>query len=358
MSAEAGERTFVPSVIGKEWVERFRPLIAAAIAIVLSLAVCAVLIAIAGFNPLVAFAAIWDGAFGSTRRISSGFAKFTPYLLCGIGIALCFRARVINIGGEGQIALGGLAATWMALTFPSGNMVLAIGSAFVAGTVAGALWSLLAAAMHLTRGVHEVLVTLLLNFVALLLVTSALTGSLGEVGAGFPQSPLLPQTYWLPKMMPRTEFHIGIIFAIIVAIVAHVFLWKTTLGMSIRMVGASRSAAQYAGYSAARVIFMVMGIAGASAGLAGAIQVLGIHYRLIDGYSLGFGFISIAIALLGMLNPLALIPAALFFSFLEVGALSMQRQIGVPSSLVEVMQGLTMLFMLAAMAVGTRRGRV
>ncbi len=247
---------------------------------------------------------MWQGAFGTTRRISSGFAKATPYLLCGIGIALCFRARLINIGGEGQIALGGLAAAWTALTFPLGNPVLAILSALAAGAVGGMIWSSLAALIHVTRRVHEVLVTLLLNFVALLFVTSCLSGSLGEVGAGFPQSPLLAQVYWLPKLLPRTEFHIGIVIALALAVAAHIFLWHTSAGLSIRMMGASRSAAAYAGFSPARTTYMVMAIAGATAGLAGAIQVLGIHYRLIEGYSHGFGFVSVAIALLGMLNPL------------------------------------------------------
>ncbi|WP_157961557.1 ABC transporter permease [Acuticoccus kandeliae] len=334
------------------------PFLAVALAILLAAAVSALLILLAGANPVTAFGAIWQGAFGTPRRIASGFAKATPYLLCGVGIALCFRARIINIGGEGQIALGGLGATWLALAVPLATPWLAIPFALVAGAAFGLLWASLAAVLHVTRRVHEVLVTLLLNFVAILLVSQALHGAIGEVGAGFPQSALLPQAFWLPKILPNTDLHIGILIAVVLAIAAHVLLWRTSFGFSIRLLGASRRATNYAGYSPDRITYLVMAIAGALAGLAGAIQVLGIHLRLIEGYSDGLGFVSVAIALLGGINPLGLIPASLFFGFLEVGALSMQRQMGVPSSLVSVMEGITMLFILAAMAHSGRKGQV
>ncbi len=331
-----------------------RPLAALAIA----LGASAILLLLAGANPFRVFAAIVDGAFGSGYQIALGLEKATPYLLCSTGIALCFRANVINIGGEGQIALGGLGATWAALTFPVSSPTLAIVIALAAGAIIGAVWAGIAAIFHLTRKVHEVLVTLLMNFVALLFIGQALHGSLGEKGAGFPQSPLLPQAYTLPVLWPDTDLHLGVVIAILVPIAAHIFFWRTTYGFTIRATGASRRAAAYAGYSVPRVVLMVMGIAGATAGLAGAIQIMAIHHRLIDGYSNGFGFVSVAIALLGGLNPLALIPAALLFGFLETGALSMQRQIGVPSSLVSVIEGIVMLTVLAAMAAGNRQTKV
>ena len=227
--------------------------------------------------------------------------------------------------------------------------------ALAAATAGGVVWAGIATIIQLSRRVHEVLVTLLLNFVALLIVGEALHGSLGEVGAGFPQSPLLPATAWLPKLWPRTQLHVGIAIAVIAAIGAYVLLWRTTFGFAIRVAGASRPAALYAGFSVPGITITVMLLGGALAGLAGGIEVLGVHYRLIEGFSLGFGFNAVAIALLGALQPLALIPAALFFGFLEAGALAMQRQVGVPSSLVAVIQGLTMLFVLAAMASAERK---
>jgi len=225
------------------------------------------------------------------------------------------------------------------------------------GSMPRALWAGIATVIHLSRRVHEVLVTLLLNFVALLIVGEALHGPLGEVGAGFPQSPLLPATAWLPKLWPGTQLHIGIAIAVIAAVGAYVLLWRTTFGFAIRIAGASRPAALYAGFLVPGITMTVMLLAGALAGLAGGVEVLGVHYRLIEGFSYGFGFNAVAIALLGALQPLALIPAALFFGFLEAGALAMQRQVGVPSSLVAVIEGLTMLFILAAMASAERKGR-
>jgi len=329
----------------------------AALAVLLALACTGLLIVFSGKDPLVAFRAMLMGAFGSPDRIAVGLNKATPYILTGLGIALCFRAKIINIGGEGQIAIGGLCAAWAGIMLPAGNPLVAIGSALLASIFGGMAWAGLAAAIHVGRRVHEVLVTLLLNFVALLIVGAALHGSLGEDGAGFPQSPLLPPEYWLPKLLKGTQLHYGVALAILLAIAAHVFLWHTRFGFALRVFGSSRPAALYAGFSPAATTFTVMLLAGGLAGLAGGIEVLGIHYRLIEGFSHGFGFNAVAIALLGALNPLAVIPAGLFFGFLETGALAMQRQVGVPSSLVVVIQGLTMLFVLAAMASAGRKPR-
>ena len=199
-----------------------RPLAMALLAIALAFAGSALLIAAAGTNPLVAYGALLQGSLGSGDRIAVALNKATPYLLTGVGVTLCFRARVINIGGEGQIALGGLAATWVALRFPQAPAVVLPALALGAGALAGALWAGLAAAIRLRRGVHEVLVTLLLNFVGVLVVSEALQGDLGELGAGFPQSPLLARAAWLPRLIPNTDLHLGIVLASAVVIVAHV----------------------------------------------------------------------------------------------------------------------------------------
>lgn len=328
------------------------------LAVTLSLALTALLIVAAGKNPLLAYGALVRGAVGSWDRIGVGLNKATPYLLTGVGVALCFRARVINIGGEGQIALGGLAATWVALAFPEAPRVALLALILGAAALAGAAWAALAAAIRLRRGVHEVLVTLLLNFVGVLIVSEALQGALGEPGAGFPQSPLLPRAAWLPRLVPASDLHAGILLALAAVVVGHVTLWRTPFGFRLRVLGASQSAAAYAGISPPRMLMAVMALGGALAGLAGGVEVLGVHYRLIEGFSHGFGFNAVAIALLAGLNPIAILPAGLFFGFLETGALAMQRAVGVPSSLVSVIQGLTMVFILSAMGLTAHRRRV
>ena len=334
-----------------------RPVVRVLAGVGAALAIAALLVLSSGKNPLVAYGSLAQGAFGSTDRIAVALNKVTPYLLTALGVALCFRARVINIGGEGQIALGGLGAAWVALTIPAAPPVVLVVLSALAGALAGAMWAGLAAVIRLTRHVHEVLVTLLLNFVGVLLVAEALHGDLGEPGAGFPQSPLFERGAWLPKLLPGTDLHVGIVVAVVTVFVVHRLLWHTPFGFRLRVRGASEKAAAYAGVDMGRSFLAVMLLSGALAGLAGAIDVLGVHYRLIEGFSHGFGFTAVSIALIGGLSPLGVLPAALFFGFLETGAQAMQRAVGVPSPLVSVIQGLTMVFVLAAIALGAVRQR-
>ena len=317
------------------------------VAVLLSLACAAALVALSGRNPLAAFAAIAMGAAGSPHHIGVALNRATPYLLAGSGVAFCFRAGVINIGAEGQIALGGLGAAAVALHWPEAAASFSAPAALIGAAAFGAAWSGVAAAIHLGRRVHEVLVTLLLNFVALLLVQQMLAGPLGQAGAGFLQSPIMPSQAWLWRL-PGLDAHIGFVIALAAAAALSAILWRTPFGFAIRVAGRSRRAAAYAGFSMAGLTWAAMLISGALAGLAGGVEILGVQHRLIEGFSLGFGFKAVTVALLGAIEPLAVAPAALFVGLLEAGSLSMQRQIGVPSALVVVIEGLTMLFILAA----------
>src|SRR5262249_22842030 len=227
------------------------------LAVLLALALTALLIVAAGKNPLLAYAALGRGALGSWDRVGVGLNKATPYVLTGVGVALCFRAKVINIGAEGQIALGGLAATWTTLTFPQAPALALASLALAAGAAAGTAWAAAAATIRLRRRVHEVLVTLLMNFVGVLIVSEALQGSLGEPGAGFPQSPLLPRAAWLPRF-PGSDLHAGILIALIAALGGHLLLWRTPFGFRLRVLGASVPAATYAGISPPRTLLGVM----------------------------------------------------------------------------------------------------
>lgn len=327
-------------------------------AVILAFVVTAIPILVSGKNPLVAYGALINGAFGSLDHIAFALNKSTPYILSAVGVALCFRAQIINIGGEGQIAVGGLATTWVVLNVTGLPPALIILLALLAGALAGGLWAAIAAVLRLARGVHEVLSTLLLNFVGVLLVSEALNGSMGEVGAGFPQSPMFDVSVCLPALVPGSDLHIGLVIAVVLALGAQFLLWRTSFGFRLRLLGGSRAAAAYAGVSFASGVIGVMMLGGGLAGLAGGIEVLGVHYRLIEGFSQGFGFTAVAVALLAAASPVAVIPAALFFGFLQAGALAMQRQVGVPSSLVYVIQGLSIVFVLCAMGLDSRRQRV
>ncbi len=305
------------------------------------------LVVLSGHDPVAALRALAEGAFGSGERIGAGLDRGTPYLLAGVGVALCFRAGIINIGAEGQIAVGGLGATAAALAAPADGPVVAISLALLAGAVAGAAWSGLAALLHLVRGVHEVLATLLLNFVALLLVQLLLAGPLGQAGAGFLQSAPLPLSTRLPRL-PLMGVHVGFPLALVAAAGGSGLLWCTRLGFGLRVLGASRDAARYAGFRLPMLTLVVMLLAGAMAGLAGGVEILGLHRRLVEGYSNGFGFRAVTVALLGLLEPVLVVPAALFVGFMETGAQAMQREVGVPTAMVTVLEGLTVLYVLAA----------
>jgi general nucleoside transport system permease protein len=327
------------------------------VAVLLAFLVTSIPILLSGKSPLAAYWSLIDGAFGSLDHIAFALNKSTPYILIAVGVALCFRAGIINIGGEGQVAVGGLAASWVALNV-IGQPFLVMILALSGGVAAGAAWAGLAAAIRLARGVHEVLSTLLLNFIGVLLVSAALNGAMGEPGAGFPQSPAFDDRVCLPRLFAGSDLHVGLVIALAVAIMAQVLLWRTRFGFKLRLLGGSRSAADYAGVSFAAGVMAVMLLSGGLAGLAGGIEVLGVHYRLIEGFSQGFGFTAVAVALLAAADPLAVVPAALFFGFLQAGALAMQREVGVPSSLVFVIQGLSIVFTLCAMGLDRSRGRV
>lgn len=317
------------------------------VAIALSISSAAILVALTGHSPIEAFAAMLAGALGSPHQIGVALNRASPYLFAGTGLALCFRAGVINMGSDGQIAMGGIGAAATVAFWPGEPTVITAVAALISAAVFGAGWAGLATAIHLGRRVHEVLVTLLLNFVALLLVQQVLSGVLGQRGAGFLQSPAFPRAVWLWRM-PMFDFHIGILLGCIAAGILSFLLWKTPFGFALRVAGKSRQASAYAGFSVPAMTWSVMLIAGALAGVAGGTEVLGLHHRLIEGFSTGFGFKAVTVALLGALEPAAVIPAALFIGLLETGSLAMQRQIGVPSALVVVIEAMTMLFILTA----------
>ena len=320
-----------------------------AVAACLAGALVAALVAGTGHDPLAALRAFVAGAVGSRAAIAEGLDRSTPYLLAGAGVALCFRARIINIGAEGQIALGGLAATEAALHAGGASPPIAIAVALGCAAIAGAIWSGLAAALHLARGVHEVLATLLTNFVALLLVQLLLAGPLGEAGAGFLETPPVPRDARLWRL-PLLGAHAGLPLALVLAALLSWLLWRTRFGFALRVLGQSREAALYAGYRASGLVLVLMLLAGGLAGLAGGVEILGLHRRLVEGFSLGFGFRAVTVALLGFLEPLAVVPASLLIGFLETGGASMQRETGVPSAVVLVLEAVTVLAMLAATA--------
>ena len=323
-----------------------------------ALLVGAVMLASLGASPLGGYRALVSGAFGSSYALSSTAVKAVPLLLVGVGICIAFRANTFNIGGEGQIAMGGLAATAAALLLPNLPGPLLITLTLVAGAIGGGFWGAIPGAFKAYFNVNEILSTIMLNLVAVQLMNYLLAGPMvdntaGSVGGLIPQTRLLPEGSWLPILVPGTQLHLGVLFAVLAAVVVFVLLWRTSFGFRIRAVGLSREASSYAGMPVKRTITWAMTLSGAMCGLAGAMLVFGsISHRMVtDGSLTGFtgsaGFNGIVVALFGGLNPLWTIVSAFIFAGLLVGGTAMQVATNVPSDLIVALNGLVVVFVVS-----------
>jgi simple sugar transport system permease protein len=271
----------------------------------------------------------------------------------GLGICIAFRASVINIGAEGQIILGAVSGAWFSLAFRTWPGWLLIPSTILVGFLGGAAWGFIPGILKARFKVNEILSTVMLNAVALQLMNLLIRGPLIdpagiEAGTYLAQSERLPVQVWLPRLVPQTLLHSGLIIAILLAFVVYVFLWRTTIGYRIRAVGLNPDASRYAGISVPVNQALSLTLAGGFAGLAGVIEVIGVQHRLLEGITSGYGFSGIVAALFGGLHPIGLIPASVLFGGLLVGADKMQRAMQVPSALIGAILGLIVLFVVGS----------
>jgi simple sugar transport system permease protein len=304
-----------------------------------------------GANPFSAYKALFVGAFGSNNALGETVNKAVPLLLVGVGICIAFRAKVFNIGGEGQIVAGALLTAATALAVPDLPGPVLIPVLLLAGAVGGGIWGAFAGVLKAYFNVNEILSTIMLNIVAVQLLNYLLRGPLldpvqAHALAPIPQTVELSPNARLPVLITRTQLNVGAVIAVVVAIAAYVLIWRTTFGFRLRAVGLSRDASSYAGISVRRVITTALTLAGAMAGLAGAILVMGsFSHRLVtDGTSTGFtgaaGFNGIVAALFGGLQPIWTILASFTFGGLLVGGTAVQIAVQVPTDLVTTLNGL------------------
>ncbi len=322
-----------------------------------ALGVGVIMLLILRVNPLEAYGALWEGAFGSMNAIAETLVKATPLLLVGLGICIAFRANVINIGGEGQMIIGGILATQVGLTFTDLPGWLVIILAMFAGFLGGAIWGGIPGALKAYFNVNEILSTVMMNAIAVQLMNYLLRGPMidpeqAELASKIPQTARLLEAFRLPRLVP-TRLHIGFLIALVLAVFVYILLWRTTLGYRIRAVGQNPHASRYGGIRVRQRMVLALLLSGAFAGLAGAIQVYGVNYRMItDGSASGFtgaaGFNGIVAALFGQLHPIGTIPASIFFGALLVGANKMQRVVQIPSALITALNGLVVVFVVSS----------
>jgi general nucleoside transport system permease protein len=346
----------------KRFLSRISEALLPLLAVPLALLIGAGVLFAMGVNPLEAYSAMFQGAFGNISGFTQTLVKATPLLLVGLGVTIAFRGGVINIGGEGQILVGGLAATALAVGFPSISGWILLPGCLLVATLAGALWGGIPGVLKARMGVNEILSTVMMNAIALQLSNYLLRGPMIdpeeiERGTRIAQSALLPAQVWLPRLIPRTLLNAGAILAVVLAILVYIFLWRTTTGYRIRAVGLNAMASRYAGIRVPLYQALALVLGGAFAGLAGGIEVLGIQHRMVEGMSGGYGFSGIVAALFGQLHPLGLIPASVLFGGLLVGGDRMQRAMQVPSAMIMALMGLVVLFVVSSEILARRRAR-
>lgn len=307
---------------------------------------------------LRSYGALFNGALGSPARILESLTKSVPYIFAGLAVALGFRAGLFNIGAEGQLFMGAVFAVYVGFAFTGLPAIIHIPLALLAGALGGAIWGFIPGFLKAKTGGHEVINTIMLNYVAFrvseLLLREGPFGILHRPDSFNPVSPFIQDSAKLPRLFPDPiRFHIGFFIALGVAWLVYWLLFKTRWGFDLRTVGANAYAARYAGMNIVVVTIAAMSLSGALAGLAGANEVLGINYNLAVAFSSGYGFDSIALALLGKSHPVGVIFAALLFGTLRNGAIQMQLAAGIPIDIISVMQAMILAFIAAPAIIRT-----
>jgi len=386
-----------PATVSVRWQRILQPLVVPALAILTALIVGSLVIVLTDLEvlaalrnfftaPGAAFSAVWkaittaygslfEGSLGSPAQmiaaLRSGDSKAmadafypvtdslvtaTPYIFAGLAVAVGFRCGLFNIGVEGQLFIGAICSVWVGFAIKGLPAIIHIPLALLAGAAGGAVWASIPAILKAKTGAHEVINTIMMNYIAFRLSDWLLgdKGPLKRPDSANPVSPLIEQSAELPRFFPEPiRFHLGFFIALGVALFIYWFLFKTTLGFEIRTVGANPNAAKYAGMSITRNLVIAMCLSGALAGLAGANEVLGVNHNLAFAFSSGYGFDSIALALLGKSHPLGVVLAALLFGTLRSGATRMQNVARIPIDIISVIQALIIAFIAAPAIIRT-----
>jgi len=319
------------------------PLLASVFAILIGGAIAASI----GYSPIVVYQSLLSGAFGGWFNLGSTLAVATPLILTGLGIAVAFKAGLFNIGAEGQYWVGSIAAVWVGYHFTHLNGVVHMLLCLLSGAVAGALWGgIIPGLTKAYFGAHEVITTMMMSYIGILFAKFLIEGGPMQAPGYNPQSPVIAANTWFAFIIPSALTY-GILIAIAMVVVTWFILTRTTVGFQLRAVGLNQRGARYAGMRVSLYTVLALSISGLFAGLAGSVQMLAQDHRLLDGFSSGYGYTGIVVALLARNNPFGVVLAAIFFAALSTGGQNMQLVSGVPASLTDVLTGLIVFFVAA-----------
>lgn len=317
------------------------------VSILLAFVIGCIIIAALGSSPAGAMEALFQGAFGTVGNVATTLIKATPLIFTGLCACFAYRCGVFNLGGEGQFIMGSCASIWVAVTWGIegfGATLLCL----VMGALAGGIWGAIPGILKITRGLNEMIVSIMLNYVATLFMGLMYTSLLRE--GNVPQTPPVPAATQIARIVPDLKVTWGIIIALAVAAVVQYFLFSTSRGFQLRAVGLNMTAARFNGFAVNRYILASFIVSGAIAGLGGSVELLATQFRLISGYAVGYGFDGVAMALIAQLNPIATVVVAYFFAVLRTGATTMQVITKVPTSVIDIIQALVIVFAVAGLA--------
>lgn len=348
------ESTFTSGLRARDHARAVLLFVATALA---ALAAAAPIIALSGANPVAAYRALFQGSLGSERAVAETLITATPLLVAGLAVAVAFQGGLFNIGVEGQLVIGGLVAGTLGakLNLPA---VMHVVVAIAGAAAAGALWALVPALLKAHRGVHEVITTIMLNYVAFAVSTYLVSPGGLLVSSTQPSATdKVKSTAVLARFWGATRLHTGVIIAAALVAATWWYLYATRSGYRLRMVGGNPNAARFNGIDPRHVTVQALCLSGALAGVAGAIEVLGVHLRYFDSFSPGYGFDAIAVALLGSITPIGVAASALFFGILRAGSVLLQGDAGVSRDMITVISGLVVAFVAARVVVERRLAR-
>jgi simple sugar transport system permease protein len=311
--------------------------------------VCTVLMVLSNANPLEAYQMFFYGLFGNINGFAELFVKATPLIFTGLALTVAFKTNFFNIGAEGQFYMGAVGAAIVAL-YTSGtglSGVTRILMAMTFGFFLGGIWAFVAAFLKSEFGISEIIVTIMQNYIAVNITGMLVRGPLQNTGNYMPQTAKFDPAMALPEILPPSRLHVGFLLAILATILVWIVIQRSILGYELRVVGLNGRAAHCNGISVGKSVAISAFLSGGLAGLAGVVEVLGIQHRLLEGISSEVGYTAILIALLANTHPLGVAVAATGFAALQVGANTMQRQLGIPAAIVSILIGLTVLLILS-----------
>lgn len=342
--------------MSKKWTALGVPVIS----VLLGLVAGAIIMLVTGHNPAAGYGALWNGAFGDTFYVGETLRQMTPYIFAGLAVAFAFRTGLFNIGVEGQLLVGWMASVWVGVAVTELPKVVHLPLALIAGALAGAVWGFVPGLLKARLHVHEVIVTIMMNYIALNVTNHFIRNVIsdGSDATDVVQESASLRSPFLESLTDFSSLHNGLYLAFIAAVFMWFLLEKTTLGYELRAVGFNQHASQYAGMSVSRNIVLSMVISGAFAGVGGAMQGLGTFGNMFinSGFS-GIGFDGIAVALLGGNTAIGVVLAALLFGGLKVGSLNMPIESGVPNELVEIVIALIIFFVASSYMITWLLGR-